>query len=99
MLLQYMQRAQLIAGIYLLSAPLQCLGWSRERFAVRLALTLHYADLAMSSRSGTWREALQNINRLPGGNAGQCALPFQRFAAADALLLLAAITAGQLMML
>ncbi|MGB9094485.1 MAG: CbiQ family ECF transporter T component, partial [Gallionella sp.] len=46
-LLDRLHRQQLIAGLYTLSAPLQLIGVSRERFAVRLALTLHYAEVAM----------------------------------------------------
>ncbi len=46
-LLDRLHRQQLIAGLYTLFAPLQWVGLSRERFAVRLALTLHYAEVAM----------------------------------------------------
>ena len=46
-LLDRLQREQLIAGLYTLFAPLQWVGLSRERLAVRLALTLHYAEAAM----------------------------------------------------
>ena len=54
-LLDRLHRQQLIAGLYTLCAPLQWLGLSRERFAVRLALTLHYAEVAMLRGRG-WQD-------------------------------------------
>lgn len=60
LLLDRMHRQQLIAGLYSLFAPLQWLGLSRERMAVRLALTLHYAEVAML-RSVSWQDNLRNL--------------------------------------
>lgn len=43
-LLNLLPRQQLISGLYVLTYPLRYFGLSRERLAVRLALTLQYAD-------------------------------------------------------
>jgi energy-coupling factor transporter transmembrane protein EcfT len=52
---------QLIAGIYTLAYPLRYLRLSRERIAVRLALTLHYAESALEDSAADWRG---NIERM-----------------------------------
>lgn len=59
-LLERLHRQQLIAGLYTLFAPLQWLGLSRERLAVRLALTLHYAEVAVL-RSQSWQDSLRSL--------------------------------------
>lgn len=43
-LLSLLAREQIIAALHALLYPLQYLGLARERIAVRLALTLHYAE-------------------------------------------------------
>ena len=89
-LLDRLHRQQLIAGLYSLFAPLQWLGVSRERLAVRLALTLHYAEVAML-RTLTWREHLQSLFE-PHGEAGRALeLPVARIGLADVLLLIGAV--------
>ncbi len=60
-LLEKLSRLQLIAGLYSLFAPLKLLGVSRERCAIRLALTLHYAELAMRRKNTHWQEALHDL--------------------------------------
>ncbi|MFA6904026.1 MAG: hypothetical protein WC236_13190 [Gallionellaceae bacterium] len=47
MLLALLSQSQLIAGLYMLLAPLNHLGFDRERIAVRLALVLDYAENIM----------------------------------------------------
>lgn len=59
--LNLLSRQQLLSGIYALTYPVQVLGISRERIAVRLALTLHYAESAMLDVFAGWRE---NIARM-----------------------------------
>ena len=59
-LLDRLHRQQLIAGLYTLFAPLQLIGVSRERVAVRLALTLHYAEVAMLRETHTWQDNLRS---------------------------------------
>lgn len=88
-LLDRLHRQQLIAGLYTLFAPLQWVGLSRERFAVRLALTLHYAEVAMLRGTHTWQDALRATQDRGQRteDSGQMDLPLSRFAVADALLL------------
>ena len=59
-LLTYLSRQQLLAGIYVLLLPLKPLGVPVARFSVRLSLTLHYAETASSteSLSARWESAL-----------------------------------------
>lgn len=60
-LLDRLHRQQLIAGLYTLFAPLPWLGMSRERVAVRLALTLHYAEVAMLRGKGRLQDTLAGL--------------------------------------
>jgi len=60
-LLDRLHRLELIAGLYSLFAPLGLLGLSRERCAIRLALTLHYAEVAMLRSHAHWQDALQGL--------------------------------------
>ncbi len=89
-LLERLHRQQLIAGLYTLFAPLQWLGLSRERFAVRLALTLHYAEAAMLRGTHSWQDALRGLFEPHGETTRHMELPLYRFAVGDALLLLVA---------
>jgi len=57
-----LHRLQFVAGLYTLFAPLQCLGLSRERLAVRLELTLHYAEVAMLRDTHTWQDILRRLS-------------------------------------
>ena len=93
-LLEKLNRQQLIAGLYTLFAPLQWLGLSRERFAVRLALTLHHAEAAMTRGADTWLDTLRRLFETHGeaGDAKQMELPRARFSVADALLLSGAMS-------
>jgi energy-coupling factor transporter transmembrane protein EcfT len=90
-LLDRLHRQKLIAGLYTLCAPMQWLGMSRERVAVRLALTLHYAEVAMLRARGGWQDTLGSLFEPHGETTRQIELPLQRFAAADALLLAVAL--------
>jgi energy-coupling factor transporter transmembrane protein EcfT len=60
-LLDRLHRLALISGLYSLFAPLAWLGLSRERCAIRLALTLHYAEVAMLRSHARWQDALQGL--------------------------------------
>jgi energy-coupling factor transporter transmembrane protein EcfT len=86
LLLDRLDRQQLIAGLYTLLAPLRLFGVSRERVAVRLALTLHYAELAMLRETHTWQENLQGLFESHGGTSKQMELKFYRFGIGDGLL-------------
>lgn len=60
-LLTLLSQSQLIAGVYSLSRPFCIVGLSRERFAVRLALTLRYAESAMKQSRGHWRDSMEQM--------------------------------------
>ena len=57
-LLSLSPQRQLISGLYVLAYPLRFAGWSRERIAVRLALTLNYAESAMPDTVANWRSTI-----------------------------------------
>lgn len=92
-LLDRLHRQHLIAGLYILFIPLRWLGLSRERAAVRLALTLHYAEVVMLRGAG-WQETLRSLFEPHGEPIRQMELPLHRFTLADLALL-----AGGLIML
>jgi len=89
MVLDRLHRQQLMAGLYTLLAPLLWLGLSRERLAVRLALTLHYAEVAMLRDTNIWQEDLRSLFDHQGGTDHrlQMELSLCRFTVRDALLL------------
>ena len=91
-LLDRLHRQQLIAGLYTLFAPLQWIGLSRERMAVRLALTLHYAEVAMVRGTSTWQDTLRSLFEPHGEATRQMELPLFRFGVGDALLLCGSLT-------
>jgi len=90
-LLDRLHRQQLMAGLYSLFAPLEWLGLSRERLAVRLALTLHYAEVAMLRETRSWQDWLYNLFEPHGEVTKSMELPVYRFARLDVLLLAGAL--------
>lgn len=87
-LLGRLHRQHLIAGLYTLFLPLRWLGMSRERVAVRLALTLHYAEVAMLRGRLGWQDTLNGMFETHGATEEKkVELLLSRFAVADALLL------------
>ncbi|MDO8349986.1 MAG: CbiQ family ECF transporter T component [Gallionella sp.] len=90
-LLDRLHRQQLMAGLYSLFAPLECLGLSRERLAVRLALTLHYAEVAMLRETRSWHDGLHGLFEPHGEVSKSMELPVYRFARLDTLLLAGAL--------
>jgi energy-coupling factor transporter transmembrane protein EcfT len=86
-LLDRLHRQQLVSGLYTIFAPLRWLGVSRERVAVRLALTLHYAEVAMLRESHTWQDSLRSLFEPHDGISKQMELTLYRFGISDALLL------------
>lgn len=60
-LLTLLSQSQLIAGLYTLSRPLCLFGLPRERVAVRLALTLRYAESAMQDTASNWRVSIEHL--------------------------------------
>jgi len=85
-LLDRLHRQQLIAGLYTLLAPLQLIGVSRERVAVRLALTLQYAEAAMLRGTHTWQDNLRSLFEQHGETGEQLELSLYRFGIGDGLL-------------
>jgi energy-coupling factor transport system permease protein len=86
-LLDRLHRQQLIAGLYTLFALLRLIGLSPERAAVRLALTLHYAEVAMMRGRQTWQETLRGLFEAHGDIERHMELPLCRFTFRDACLL------------
>jgi energy-coupling factor transporter transmembrane protein EcfT len=58
-LLTLLTQAQLVTGLHALSAPLGYLGLARERIAVRLALTMRYAETVMQDTASNWRGSME----------------------------------------
>ena len=58
-LLSLLPQQQLVGGLYTLAYPLRYFGLSRERIAVRLALTLHYAETAVLETAADWRGSIE----------------------------------------
>ena len=85
-LLGGLHRTQLIAGLYTLFAPLQWIGVSRERVAVRLALTLQYAEAALLTERRTWQDDLGNLLEPRDQGSTQLELRLYRFGVRDVLL-------------
>lgn len=85
-LLDRLHRLELISGLYSLFAPLKFLGMSRERCAIRLALTLHYAEVAMLRSDARWQDALQGLFESPAEVVHPLALPLHRMRLRDVAL-------------
>ena len=80
-LLAGMQRESLLSGIYVLLRPLHAVGVPVERIAVRLWLTLHYAETApQAGLSARWENALT----LPNERAATISLEVPGFTLQDA---------------
>lgn len=60
-LLTRLNQIQLIEAVFVLLAPLQAIRFPRERVAVRLALTLRYAESAMSDTARDWRGSIDHL--------------------------------------
>ncbi|MBI5889888.1 MAG: hypothetical protein HZB47_04330 [Nitrosomonadales bacterium] len=88
-LLELLPQTQLISGLYSLAYPLRWLGLSRERIAVRLALTLEYAESAMGDTAKDWRSTISAALQPSATGAEHIELALQPLGTIDALLLLA----------
>jgi energy-coupling factor transporter transmembrane protein EcfT len=86
-LLDRLDRSKLFAGLYTLLAPLQLIGLPRERVAVRLALTLHYAESAMLRGKQSWQDILRSLFEQYDETGKQMELSLYRFGIGDGLLL------------
>jgi energy-coupling factor transporter transmembrane protein EcfT len=90
-LLELLPQAQLIGGLYTLAYPLRWFGLSRERIAVRLALTLEHAEAAMRDTAKDWRTTISAALQSPTTGATHIELRLQAFGVADFLLLAASV--------
>lgn len=97
-LLDRLPRAQLISGLYTLAYPLHYLGVPRERIAVRLALTLDYAESAVRDTSRDWRASIAALINPVRQETDSVELQLQAFMLRDWLLLgvAAAVLTGAL---
>lgn len=86
-LLTSLTQAQLVSGLYTLFYPLRFLGLSRESIAVRLALTLHYAEGAMLGKDSKWRDNLEQMLKPAQVDDGVIELKLVRLTCLDWLLL------------
>ena len=91
-LLSLLTRAQFICGIFVLAYPLRWIGISRERVAVRLALTLQYAEPTMGDTAADWRGAIRRALSRPEMAAGQIELQRQPLHSIDVVVLLGSLT-------
>jgi len=60
-LLGLLSQQQFIGGLYTLGYPLRYIGLSRDRIAVRLALTMHYAESVILDTSSNWRSSIEHM--------------------------------------
>ncbi|TNC97269.1 MAG: hypothetical protein FD121_860 [Gallionellaceae bacterium] len=87
-LLELLSQARLISGLYSLMYPLRWLGLSRERFAVRLALTLENAESAMRDTASDWRTTIGDALKPSTAGTSHIELDVHAFKLVDALVLL-----------
>ena len=90
-LLASLSQERLISGLYSLAFPLRIFGMSRERFAVRLALTLQYAENSMRDAATDWRATIEHSLQAVATESSHIELQRQRYGLIDALLLLASL--------
>lgn len=90
-LLTLLSQASLISGLYSLMYPLRWFGLSRERFAVRLALTLENAEPSMRDTANDWRATIGDALKPNTWGTSHIELDVQAFGLIDALVLLASV--------
>lgn len=89
MLLTLLSPVQLTGGLFILLHPVRYLGFSRERLAVRLALTLHYAENAMHDTAHDWRASLTSLSSHAQAGGDIIELELLPFSLQDWLLVIA----------
>ena len=87
-LLTSLSQERLISGLYVLAYPMRCIGLSRERIAVRLALTLEYAERAMQETAKDWRSGIEHALVPENDIESEFELPMQMLTWTDGILLL-----------
>ena len=98
-LLSLLPQQKLISGLYTLGYPLRYIGLSRERVAVRLALTLHYAESAMLDTPANWRGNIEQMLAPAEIKQDSIELHIAPFTLRDTLLLVAGCASLMLMLL
>lgn len=102
LLMSGLARAELLLGICRILAPFGWLGLDAERIAVRLWLTLHYAEAALADTEKIPLQAridqLRRIDSLAPSTAPDLALPDAHSGWADYLAFGLALTAGALLL-
>ncbi len=93
-LLSRLDQQKLISGLHTLAYPLCLFGVSRERIAVRLALTLLYAETAMLDTAVDWRASMEDLLAPISVERTSIEIPAIHFTLADCLLLVAAACAS-----
>lgn len=70
LLLHSCPREKLLSGLYVLMRPFRSVGLNPERLAVRLWLTLHYAQQQSRQKMQAWRDELRSaLDPAPSGMA------------------------------
>lgn len=87
-LLASLPKERFLMGIYALLYPISCFGFSRERVAVRLTLTLQYAEEAMDHAVSDWRLAMNRAFLLVPQETTYVEMHVQAYSKQDALLML-----------
>lgn len=90
-LLELLPQNKLISGLYTLAYPLRWFGLSRQRIAVRLALTLEYAESAMGDTARDWRTTISTAMQPSAAGATHIELGLQAFGWIDAVLMVASL--------
>ena len=90
-LLTSLSLERLIGGLYSLAYPLRFVGLSRERFAVRLALTLEYAEAAMRDTASDWRTTIEQALQASESGTAHIELQRQHYGLQDVSLLVAGV--------
>jgi energy-coupling factor transporter transmembrane protein EcfT len=90
-LLELLPQELLISGLYTLAYPLRWLGLSRERIAVRLALTLEYAESAMRDTASDWRMTISDALEPAASGVEHIELRLQPFRIVDTLILVSGV--------
>lgn len=88
-LLSCLDQQKLVGGLYTLAYPLRFIGLSRERIAVRIALTLQYAESSVQNSFRDWRCSIEHmLAPIPDGQT-KIELPVIQFTRLDRLWLTA----------
>lgn len=69
-MLTWLTQSQLLGGLYTLLYPLSVFGFPRKLVALRLALTLHYAQQVVTEKNLGWRERLEQMNEPAAATPG-----------------------------